>query len=227
MPPINHPAMSAGLIVASVAVAAAIAVYESPELQRMANDLRRRIAIALHAFGDSISPQERENLFNRPEDAEGFLRSRGLGPGCEPGVDADEETRRQQREELMYWNALREGKEKEKPTTAQNETGEKEILDEKSRSRSGSRDNFDGFLRKDGNGEKGSYVFNSGAETHDSSEGLIRRRGLGSQTLGYSNPFTDTHEIESDIAFENSLVDPEKDEMPSPFLVRRKPMARV
>ena len=205
--------MSAGLIVASVAVAAAIAVYESPELQRMANDLRRRIAIALHAFGDSISPQERENLFNRPEDAEGFLRSRGLGPGCEPGVDADEETRRRQREEIMYWNALREGKEKEKPTAAHEESEKNdEKIDEKARSRSGSRDNFDDFLHKDGNGEKGSYVFNSGAEVHESGEGLVRRRGLGSQALGYSNPFTDMHEIDSDIAFENSLVDP-KDEM--------------
>ena len=47
MPPINHAAMSAGVIAVSVVAAAAIAVYESPELQRMAQDLRRRIAIAL------------------------------------------------------------------------------------------------------------------------------------------------------------------------------------
>ncbi|RWA03961.1 hypothetical protein EKO27_g11143, partial [Xylaria grammica] len=76
MPPIN-PAATVGIIAVSVAVAAAVAIYESPELRRMTDDLRRRIAIALHAFGDTITPQERENLFNRPEDAEGFLTSRG------------------------------------------------------------------------------------------------------------------------------------------------------
>lgn len=206
MPPINHAAVSAGLIAVSVAVAAAIAVYESPELQRMANDLRRRIAIALHAFGDSISPQERENLFNRPEDAEGFLQSRGLGAGGEPGVDADEETRRRQREELLYWNALREEKNREK---AQQES-EKAPVEEHQR-RGSSSSTFDDFMKQDDNGEKGSYVFHSGAEIRDN-EGL-RHRGLGARGLGYSNPFTDGHEIDSDIAFENSLIDPEKDEM--------------
>ncbi|RYO92710.1 hypothetical protein DL764_008086 [Monosporascus ibericus] len=206
MPPINHPAVSAGLIAASVAVAAAIAVYESPELRRMAQDIRRRIAMALHAFGDSISPQERENLFNRPEDAEGFLRSRGLGAGSEPGVDADEETRRRQREELMYWNSIKEEKNREK---AQRDP---EKAQEEARPRSSSRDTFDGFMRKDESGEEGSYVVNTGAQVHDG-EGLIRRRGEGPRVRGYSNPFTDGHEIDSDIAFENSLMDPEKDEM--------------
>ncbi|EMR67168.1 hypothetical protein UCREL1_5832 [Eutypa lata UCREL1] len=219
MPPINHAAMSAGLIAVSVAVAAAIAVYESPELQRMAQDLRRRIAIALHAFGDSISPQERENLFNRPEDAEGFLESRGLGAGAEPGVDADEETRRRQREELMYWNALREEKNREKTRGQQEEESEK--VQEKEPSQQQRRDSsgstFDDFLRRDDNGEKGSYVFNSGAEVRENEEGLLRRRGGGlvGRGLGYSNPFTDNHEIDSDIAFENSLMDPEKDEVMS------------
>lgn len=207
MPPVNNVAVSAGLIAVSVAVAAAIAVYESPELQRMANDIRRRIAIALHAFGDSISPQERENLFNRPEDAEGFLESRGLGAGGEPGVDADEETRRRQREELMYWNALKEEKNREKGREE-----ESEKVQEKSRSRASSDSTFDDFMQRDASGEKGSYVFNSGAEVLES-EGLIRRRGQGGQGLGYSNPFADGHEIDSDIAFENSLMDPEKDEM--------------
>jgi hypothetical protein len=109
MPP-NHVAVSAGIIAVSVVVAAGIAIYESPELRRIAEDIRRRIAIALHSLGDSITPQERENLFNRPEDAEGFLQSRGINIRGEPGVDADEETRRRQREELMYWNAVADEK---------------------------------------------------------------------------------------------------------------------
>lgn len=221
MPPINHAAMSAGLIAVSVAVAAAIAVYESPELQRMAHDLRRRIAIAFHAFGDSISPQDRENLFNRPEDAEGFLESRGLGAGAEPGVDADEETRRRQREELMYWNAIKEEKNREKTRDGSElaTMQEKETLNEKEPPRRGSSGStFDDFLRQDDGGEKGSYVFHSGAELRDNNndEGLLRRRGMGGgRNLGYSNPFTDGHEIDSDIAFENSLMDPEKDDMMS------------
>lgn len=205
--------MSVGLIAVSVAVTAAIAVYESPELQRIAQDLRRRIAIALHAFGDSISPQERENLFNRPEDAEGFLQSRGLGAGGEPGVDADEETRRRQREELMYWNSLREEKNNEKKTRSGQEESEKmqEKEPHQQQRRDSSGSTFDDFLRRDDSAEKGTYVFNSGAEVRDN-EGLLRRRGLGGRGLGYSNPFTDKHEIDSDIAFENSLMDPEKDE---------------
>jgi hypothetical protein len=210
MPPINGAA-TAGVIAVSVAVAAAIAIYESPELQRMANDLRRRIAIALHTFGDSISPQERENLFNRPEDAEGFLESRGLGAGSVlPDVDADPESLRRQREELMYWNAIRESKkdqEKEQTQTEKRQTHQ--------RSRTSS--SFDDFLQQDEN-EKGAFVFQTSREIQDS-DGLIRRRG-GDGVRGlnhsiYTNPFADEHGIDDDVAFENSLMDPEKDEMSS------------
>ncbi|CAJ2512900.1 Uu.00g010190.m01.CDS01 [Anthostomella pinea] len=213
MPPINGPAATAGVIAISVAVAAAIAVYESPELQRMANDLRRRIAIALHSFGDSITPQERENLFNRPEDAEGFLESRGLGAGMgaggEHGVEADDETRRRQREELMYWNAmLQEKKEKEN-----REDSEKVHTTRRRTSTRGS--SFDDFLRQDDNAEKGTYVYQTGHETQNN-EALVRRRADGLRGLNasmYTNPFADEHGIDDDIALENSLMDPEKDEL--------------
>ncbi|KAL7628096.1 hypothetical protein AAE478_002293 [Parahypoxylon ruwenzoriense] len=210
MPPINHAAVSVGVVAISVAVAAAVAVYESPELQRMANDLRRRIAIALHSLGDNISPAERENLFNRPEDAEGFLRSRGFGAEGEPDVDADDETRRRQREEIMYWNAvLEEKKEKERRNSEQIEP---------IRPRSSTRgSNFDDFLRQDDNAEKGTYVFSTGSE-HQNAQGLIRRRGDGTRGLAqsvYTNPFADEYGIDETIAFENSLMDPEKDELTS------------
>ncbi|KAI8629502.1 hypothetical protein F5Y19DRAFT_84195 [Xylariaceae sp. FL1651] len=210
MPPINGAA-TAGVIAVSVAVAAAIAVYESPELQRMANDLRRRIAIALHAFGDSISPQERENLFNRPEDAEGFLESRGLGAGSVPDVEADPESLQRQREELMYWNAVRESmKEKAREDAERSE---------KTRPRASTRgSSFDDFLRRDENAEQGAFVFQSSHEAQNS-DGLIRRRGAdGMRGLNhsiYTNPFADEHGIDDDIAFENSLMDPEKDEIAS------------
>ncbi|KAI1174593.1 hypothetical protein F4777DRAFT_553248 [Nemania sp. FL0916] len=210
MPPINGPA-TAGVIAVSVAVAAAIAIYESPELQRITNDLRRRIAIALHAFGDSITPQERENLFNRPEDAEGFLQSRGLGPGSIPAdIVADAESLRRQREELLYWNAMRESGHNEK--SAQNEKRHRPRA-------STSSSTFDDFLKKDEDSEKGAMVFQSGRESQHN-DGLLRRRRADDAQASssmyfsvYTNPFADEHGIDNDIAFENSLMEPEQDEM--------------
>ncbi|KAI1168348.1 hypothetical protein F5B18DRAFT_598077 [Nemania serpens] len=207
-------AAKAGVIAVSVAVAAAIAIYESPELQRITNDLRRRIAIALHAFGDSITPQERENLFNRPEDAEGFLRSRGLGPGSVPGFTTDAESLRRQREEIMYWNAMRESREMEKER-------EKAVEDEKRyRPRASTRSSsFDDFLKQDENAEKGTMIFQSSRELVQDHSNVLRRRhadpsqGLQSMSSIYTDPFGDEHGIENCIAFENSLMDPTKDEM--------------
>ncbi|KAI0132138.1 hypothetical protein BJ170DRAFT_612678 [Xylariales sp. AK1849] len=198
--------IKAGVIAVSIVVAAGVAIYESPELRRMAEDFRRRIAIALHSLGDSISPQERENLFNRPEDAEGFLQSRGIDIRAdEQGLDADEETRRRQREELMYWNAIAEEKRKESEKTAS---------PRQTRSRGSS---FDDFLKEDASGEKGTFVFNSGAEVQGAeAEGLKHRGVHGLRDLNYSaytNPFADEHGIDENIAFENSLMDPEKDEV--------------
>lgn len=209
MPTVNHAALSAGVIAVSFVVAAGIAIYESPELRRMAEDLRRRIAVALYSLGDSITPQERENLFNRPEDAEGFLRSRGIdvrGEGGEQGVDADEETRRRQREELMYWNALAD------------EKREKELRDSQRGSLSEHRrgSSFDDFLKQDTEADKGTYVFNSSADIRGGEAEGLRHRGDASRGLAvsaYTNPFADEHSIDEHIVLENSLEDPaDKDE---------------
>lgn len=191
MPPVNHAVMaSAGVIAISVAVAAAIAVYESPEIRRMAEDLRRRIAMAMHSLGEQIDPTtqtSQEPLFNRPEDAEGFLRSRGV-VAQDAGIDADDETRRRQREELMYWNAIRESKKEM----------ERKQDEEKNASRRGST--FDDFLQADSNAEKGTYVYNTGADVRgDENEGLRRRgvdgvRGLSSNI--YTNPFADENGVD-------------------------------
>ncbi|KAK0722297.1 hypothetical protein B0T26DRAFT_211978 [Lasiosphaeria miniovina] len=188
MPPVNHVALtSAGIIVVSVAVAAAIAVYESPEVRRMADDLRRRIAIALHSLGDNVDPNRQDPMFNRPEDAEGFLQS-----GAESGVDADEETRRRQREELMYWNAQRE------------EMKEKVRRERPSPSHRGST--FDDFLTEDKTApERGTLVFNTGADIRGPEDGLVRRRGIeglqglrGLNASVIANPFSDEHGIDFD-----------------------------
>jgi len=181
MPPINQAAIaSAGIIAASVVVVAAIAIYESPEVRRVADDLRRRIAIALHSLGDGVEPEGRNPRFNRPEDAEGFVESRG---SAIHEVDADEETRRRQREELMYWNAKRqEMKEKEKPSL--------------SRQRSGST--FDDFMSEDKSAERGTFVFNTGADVHAANDaGVVRRRGVegvrGLNASMIANPFADEY----------------------------------
>ncbi|KAL2023377.1 hypothetical protein VTK56DRAFT_2734 [Thermocarpiscus australiensis] len=177
-------AAKVGIIAASVAVAAAIALYESPEVRRVAGDLRRRIAIALHSLGDNIDPSSGEPRFNRPEDAEGFYQSHD--------VDADDETRRRQREELMYWNARRE---------------EQKQRERESQQRASPRPrgtSFDDFLQPDEAGERGSFVYNSSAQAWDaSSSNLLRRRGNAEGVRGLnasmmSNPFSDEHGIELD-----------------------------
>lgn len=212
MPPINHAALSAGVIAVGVVVAVGVAIYESPELRRIAEDLRQRIAVALHSLGDSISPQERENLYNRPEDAEGFLLSRGIDvrAGGEPGVDADEETRRRQREELLYWNAIADSKRDQ-------EKKDQEKMAEVEPRRTASRgSSFDDFLKKDATNEKGAFIFNSGADVQGVEAEGLRRRGEGVRGLNYSvltNPFADEHGIDEHVALENSLMEPEKDEM--------------
>lgn len=204
MPPINNVALSAGVIVASIAAAAAIAIYESPELQRLANDLRRRIALALHSLGDDILPERAngEPLFNRPEDAEGFLQS--------GEVDADDETRRRQREELLYWNAMKLSQELEKQTNE----------NEKRKSMSRSATTFEEMLGEDNSAdEKGTYVFNTGADVRNNEEGLVRRRGAPEGVRGlnaalYANPFADENGIDYD-DMEESHIAPEKDEVMS------------
>ncbi|KAK3318602.1 hypothetical protein B0H66DRAFT_244790 [Apodospora peruviana] len=198
MPPVNQAVLaSAGIIAVSVAVAAAIAVYESPEIRRMAEDLRRRIAIALHSLGDNVDPGRQDDpLFNRPEDAEGFLQSRGV-LGADQGVEADEETKRRQREELMYWNARREEMEEKKRRESQQQP-------RRSLSRAST---FDDFLQEDKMAvERGTFVYNTGADVWGSSgvdQGVVRRRGplegvRGLNASMVANAFGDEFGIELD-----------------------------
>ncbi|KAM0328010.1 hypothetical protein ACHAQA_005409 [Verticillium albo-atrum] len=210
MPPgINHGAVaSAGVIAVSVAVAAAIALYESPELRRYTDDIRRRIAIALHSLGEGVEPGERPPMFNRPEDAQGFLESRG-GVGGEPGVDADEETRRRQREELMYWNAIHLSKlefEKKKQIEQASPVGE---LPAPTRGSS-----FDDFLRQDANGESNTFVYKTGAEAREG-DGLVRRRNEGARgfaAAAFANPFADEHQIDAEELFDANHATPRHDD---------------
>ena len=224
MPPANPAVIaSAGVIAVSIAVAAAIAVYESPELRRMADDLRRRIAIALHNLGDGLEPPTRDPRFNRPEDAEGFMQSRAAAAAGsnEPGVDADDATRRRQREELIYWNAVLEEKKKKKQQQQQ-EAVKVEEAEEKAPQIPPKASTFDDFLRRDASAEQGTYVYNTGAEVRDHDEGVLRRRGEGVRGLNssiYANPFADEHGIDDfdddHVASEPHSLSPGNDEVMS------------
>jgi len=154
-------------------------------------------------LGDEINPQSRQPRFNRPEDAEGFLQSQGA---ADLGVDADEESKRRQREELMYWNAVHlEKMEKDRKMAAERPAN-------KSRGSS-----FDDFLQEDRTAEKGTYVYNTGADVHgESAEQGLRNRGVRGLNRGaaYANPFGDEHNIDMDEqrAIDSSLMSPETSE---------------
>lgn len=199
MPAVNHIVLASGAVVAvSVVVATAMAIYENPEVRRYTDDARRRVALALQSLSDGINPPIREPRFNRPEDAEGFMASR-RGQGAEPGVDADEATRKTQREELMYWNAVKLQKQLEdevarRALEAAPADGERPGTRERGTS-------FDDFLKPAQSDEQGAYVFNSGAEVRAAPEGL-RQRGEGARGLAaaalYTNPFADENHIDVD-----------------------------
>ncbi|TWU70720.1 hypothetical protein ED733_000389 [Metarhizium rileyi] len=173
-------------------------MYENPELRRYADDVRRRIAFALHSLGDGINPPERPPRFNRPEDAEGFLQS-CRGEGAEPGVDADEATRRRQRDELLYWNSVRLKKKEEEPVM---QTPTALPPQESSRIPTGTRgSSFDDFLRPDENADQGAYVFNTGADMRDAHDGLRHRAPIVAPAAApslYANPFADENFISND-----------------------------
>ncbi|KAH6716756.1 hypothetical protein BKA61DRAFT_600354 [Leptodontidium sp. MPI-SDFR-AT-0119] len=199
----SHPVVVSGaIVVVAAAVAAAIAVYESPQARQFAEDVRRRIAIALHSLGDEINPASQQPRFNRPEDAEGFLQSQA---GADLGVDADEESKRRQREELMYWNAVHlEKLEKERKMNGDRPAN---------RSRGSS---FEDFLQEDHTAEKGTYVYNTGADIRGEAEEGLRSRNVRGLNRGsfYANPFGDEHNIDTDEqrAVDSSLMSPEESE---------------
>ncbi|PHH73792.1 hypothetical protein CDD82_5269 [Ophiocordyceps australis] len=197
--PINHVVLASGAVAAvSVALATALVVYESPEVQRYAEHVRRRIAMALHSIGSNIDPSFSPHpRFNRPEDADGFLRSR-----AEAGVDADDESRRRQREELMYWNNLRLEKQQAKARREAQQEATSSTVQTGPHVRA-LGPSFDDFLHRDGHldSQQNAFIFNSGPETHDASAAGLRYRGQpsrGYETASYyMNPFADEHHVDN------------------------------
>ncbi|SPO05892.1 uncharacterized protein DNG_08581 [Cephalotrichum gorgonifer] len=214
MPPINPAAVSAGIAAVTVAVAAAIALYESDDVRRYTEQIRRRIAVALHSLGNELDPGQTRNLeplFNRPEDADGFLMSSRGGAGADSTMEADEETRKRQRDELMYWNAIRESQLEER--------SRQDGAAPPTRSRGAS---FDDFLQPDSRGGEGTLVMNTGADTNVGREGLVRRNvgvagGVAGLSAGlYANPFSDDQHMmddDDDERLAGTMLAPSVDEM--------------
>lgn len=159
-------------------------------------------------MGDEINPanQNGEPRFNRPEDAEGFLQSQGA---VSQGVEADAESARRQREELMYWNAIH----------LEKLAREGEKRPEQAQSRGSS---FEDFLQEDPNAEKGTtFVYNTGADAGNGQEEGLRNRGSAASGVRglqrgsvWANPFGDEHNIDMDEqrAIDASLMSPDASE---------------
>jgi hypothetical protein len=104
----------------------------------------------------------------------------------------------------MYWNAVHMEKlEKEK----------------KMAERPGNRtrgSSFDDFLQEDKTAEKGTFVYNTGADVNMQAEEGLRQRGVRGLNRGslYANPFGDEHgiEMEEQHAIDASLISPELSE---------------
>jgi hypothetical protein len=131
-----------------------------------------------------------------------------LQSGAAPGVDADEESKKRQREELMYWNAVRlEKQEKERKLAERNP--------EKTAANKSRGSSFDDFLQEDRMAEKGTYVYNTGTNIHGAEDGL-RNRGLRGLNRGsvYASPFDAEHNIDmsEQRAIDADLMSPEPSE---------------
>ena len=128
---------------------------------------------------------------------------------AEPGINADEESQRRQREELMYWNAVRAEKVEKERELRLKEGGGRPT----SKSRSPS---FDDFLKEDKTAERGAYVYKTGADVNHEPDVGLRNRGVRGLNVGsiYANPFSDeqTFEAETRRSIEESLISPDASE---------------
>ncbi|PHH54554.1 hypothetical protein CFIMG_003400RA [Ceratocystis fimbriata CBS 114723] len=216
----NPIALTVGIAAITVAAAAAIIIYESPEVRRYAKDVHRRFAKAMpgrrgapRSNGASVDTDTedyefQEPLYNRPEDADGFMMSSqhrnrrrssfGLNARSNAGADSDmdldsldndddvtEEARRRQREELDFWNAIHESQEMENARRIADEHESLEQLASK----------FDDVLNAGaatgatGAAGAGGSTYNSGANIHGDGSGLRRRGDNQSQSQPQSRGF--------------------------------------
>ncbi|KAI9683390.1 MAG: hypothetical protein M1829_005462 [Trizodia sp. TS-e1964] len=173
------------IITASILISAGIAVYQNPQVREFLVSSRRKIAFALYNLGDEINPNQQPS----EEDAENGT--------------ATEAQRRQQREELMYWNLLREEKEVREKQAAE---GEKRSDPEKESTTGTSHTatRFDDFLREDGE-HQGTYSLYSSSANGLDDEGMRYRRAGRAAELAKHNTWT-SQEEKSQLLFDQGLI---------------------
>ncbi|KAI6244729.1 hypothetical protein HI914_06941 [Erysiphe necator] len=189
----HYPALSGAVVVASLAFVTALAIYESPQARQFAEGVRRKVAIALYALGDEINPKPNEDQprFNRPEDADGFLKSEA---SAVINDEADEDAKRRQREEILYWNAVKIAREEKERRL----TEEYQIHDyHRDLENYGSRD------EKSIVNDQRTSAYNSSTNLTRENECHMRNRGR-KLSISEANSFNDKHHIRTD---SNSIKD--------------------
>ncbi|KAF2467352.1 uncharacterized protein BDR25DRAFT_305734 [Lindgomyces ingoldianus] len=192
-----HPFQTGLIIVASVVVAAGIAIYESPQVRAWLDQSRRKIAVALHSLGDEIQPR-------RPSEA-----------------SDDYEARKRKRDELMRRNknelirrAREEGIAVDLDELARIGREEVEVAEMRQLHRQRPRSNrsFDDLVGSDGMLKTDTAAGTAtGAESADNG---LRKRGVAGFDAGAAaaNPFTDDN---AQILLDQDNDD-DDDEAPSP-----------
>ena len=142
------------IITVTVIVAAGIAAYENPKVREWVAQSRRKIAIALHALGDDISPPSRSSQRDDPSIREDI-------------TDVAEERRRQARAEIMERGRIMEEKRQCQKSTSTKPSPQGSfdaLVDE------------DGKLRRDESDRKDTYAKTTAVEPVIAPQGVVNRR---------------------------------------------------
>ena len=168
-------------MVASVLVAASIALYENPQVRQWVDQSRRKLAVALHSLGDEINPASR----SRSSDDDDTLA---------------EEQRRRRREEIVRRNRLeliRRAREQGVAVDLDELAAVgREYTDEKKTPQSARGQSFDDMIGDDGRLRSEQSAGSTAASTAvEQSEKGLRQRGQAAHGIAagatFANPFTD------------------------------------
>ncbi|KZZ89039.1 hypothetical protein AAP_04524 [Ascosphaera apis ARSEF 7405] len=160
MPP---PAILGLIIGTSIAVAAAIAAYESPQVRELIRKGRQKLAEWLHALGDEVSPEEKRKI----------LELHDISMTEEKGEEA-ERRRQRAREEIMQRATILERRRNNRFMTSDGKRGEEEANDSVSCPRPVPRPatSFDGLVDRNGKLiSRGDYKENNNDATRETTVG--------------------------------------------------------
>jgi hypothetical protein len=197
--------------VASVLVAASIALYENEQVRIWVDNSRRKIAIALHSIGEEISPDSSS-------------RSRQHQNPADDDDPAAEELRRRRRSEIIRQNRaelFRKASEEgvsvdldELAAAGQDQYSEK--YSEKERPGSVKSPSFDGLVGSDGRLRRERNSSDQGvASAVEKPEGL-RQRGQGAHGFAGGAAFANPSSDEAHVLFDQAEQVDEKRAMEQP-----------